>query len=85
MIEFQKMKKGLEVGLFDKKEFLKCLKNDNSFKEEVITAIVSDRQFIDMIAKEIFCYPAKSVGLNCYGTIAEYFCNDRHKGIRRRN
>lgn len=62
-----------------KKEILHTIKTDESFKKELMTAIVSEKSFVDAIAREVFAHSALAIGLNAPGTIAEFFRSDRFK------
>lgn len=59
------------------KDILKEFRTNPELKREVVSEIVSSREFIDEIAKAVFTHPAKAVGLDCPGTISEFFLTER--------
>lgn len=64
----------------DKSELLQAMKKDESFKKEVITAIVTDKAFISILTKAVLSQPVNEVGIMSNGTIAEWFLRSRKTG-----
>jgi len=60
-------------------EKIKKLLEDKKMRSKLIKAITEDKELISDIAKEVFATPAKSVGLNCPGSIADFFRGDWEK------
>ena len=48
------------------------LKNNRKFRNEFIKYLITDKEFIDIIAREVFLRTMESVGVNVPGTIAEF-------------
>lgn len=60
-------------------ERIRKLLEDKNMRSKLIKAILGDRELISDIAKEVFATPAKSVGLNGPGSIADFFRGDWEK------
>lgn len=55
----------------DKAELLDMIKKDSGFKLEVLEAMLDDKKFQTVLAKEVLNIPAEYVGINVPGTLWE--------------
>jgi hypothetical protein len=69
----------------DKNKLLCAMREDSEFKEEVITAIVSDKSFVQQITQAVFAQPVSTCGILSNGSIAEWFLHAREKQNKRRD
>ena len=65
-----------------REEIIDKFKNDDKFKTLVIDTIISNEEILDELTRNLFAQPVELIGMNCYGTIAEFFQNKRFSNVQ---